>query len=166
MVTLLARNYLVARKTRPVPHGQSELVGQLEPLHHFFLNPYPDVRFTNACPSCEGRMRQRKVLLAIHVDGWGLLQLGETCRYCSACDLLIANQDEVEGRLTQVFDKLAPELIGNGYLVLGTIERGYGQRGRTRPLASDDLCAGLHDFQDYVHFDLSGWVLNESSKPR
>lgn len=63
-----------------------------QPLrYHFFLNPYPDARFTT-CPKCRRRTKQRKVPLVIHVDPRNLVSINKTCRYCPACDLLIAHQ--------------------------------------------------------------------------
>lgn len=42
-------------------------LGKQKPRYRFFLNPYPDVRFTS-CPQCGNKMRQRKLPLVIHID--------------------------------------------------------------------------------------------------
>ena len=97
-------------------------LGNLPTLYNFFLNPYSDARFTR-CPQCEGKMGQKKVPLAIHVDPYYPIILNYTCRYCANCDLLIAHQDEIENYLYQMFSKRAPEAIGHDYLVMGTTER-------------------------------------------
>ena len=65
----------------------------------------------------------RKFALLLHIEKWGLLALGKTCRYCSGCELIIAHQDELEDELVHLFERIAPEVIGNPYLVLGTVEK-------------------------------------------
>ena len=97
-------------------------LGQQTPRYRFFLNPYQDARFTR-CPICRAPMRQRKLPLVIHVDPMQLVALNKTCRYCPRCDLLIAHQDEVEGILAALFSERQPEVIGNDYLVIGTVDR-------------------------------------------
>jgi hypothetical protein len=97
-------------------------IGNLPPQYTFILNPYAGHRFTR-CPNCERQMKQRKLPLFIHVDPANPVALNYTCRYCPHCDLLIAHQDEIETLLAQLFAQYNPSLIGNDYLVLGTLER-------------------------------------------
>ena len=52
-------------------------------------NPYPDLRYSR-CPYCLHKTGQRKIPLLIHVEPLHLVALNYTCRYCQACDLLIA----------------------------------------------------------------------------
>ena len=118
----------------------------------FFLNPYTDVRFTK-CPKCGGKTGQKKLPLAIHVDEHGLVALNKTCRYCSGCELLIAHQDEIEANLTSLFQRLAPEIIGNGYLVVGTLDRSDWKRGITGTSTTAELIEALHDFDDMVRYE-------------
>jgi hypothetical protein len=49
--------------------------------------------------------------------------LNYTCRYCPTDDLLIAHQNAIEDLLARLFTHQAPNVIGNDYLVLGTIDR-------------------------------------------
>ena len=49
--------------------------------------------------------------------------LGYTCRYCPDCDLLVAHQDEIEHLLAGIFAERDPSVVGNDYLVMGTVER-------------------------------------------
>ena len=135
---------------------KSRRLGKLPPRFKFFLNPYTDVRFTK-CPNCEGRTRQRKLPLVIHVDPQSPLSLNMTCRYCPSCDLLIAHQDVLESLMARIFDTLKPEVVGNEYLVLGTMERADWKRGLCDPISSKDMAATLHDFKDYVLFTPGGW---------
>src|SRR5215470_12897802 len=103
-------------------------LGKQPPRYRFFLNPYQDVRFTK-CPQCGGKTLQRKLPLVIHVDPMQLLSLNKTCRYCPRCDLLIAHQNEVEQFLAAFFSVQNSEVVGNEYLVIGTLDRPDWKRG-------------------------------------
>lgn len=128
-------------------------LGKQPPRHYFFLNPYHDVRFTS-CPKCGGKTKLRKFPLVIHMEGPMLLSLNKTCRYCPFCDLLIAHQNEMEGEMVLAFQQRNPEIIGNDYLVLGTVDRPVWQRGNRGDFNSQEILEHLHDFKDYWHFEL------------
>ena len=127
-------------------------LGKQPPRYSFFLNPYPDVRFTS-CPKCRKRTKQRKVPLVIHVDPRNLVSINKTCHYCSTCDLLIAHQDEVEQQLALLFARHDPALIGNDYLVIGTQDRADWRRGTTTPLTIQEMLDSLHDFEEVLRFE-------------
>ena len=127
-------------------------LGQQPPRYRFFLNPYPDVRFTT-CPQCGAKTRVRKLPLVIHVDPLQLVALNKTCRYCPSCDLLIAHRDELEAWLAAFFGQQKPEVVGNDYLVVGTEERAAWRRGTRMPLTTQELLEGLHDFVEVVRFE-------------
>lgn len=127
-------------------------LGKQPPRYYFFLNPYQDVRFTS-CPKCGGKTKVRKFPLVIHIDGPMLLSLNKTCRFCPYCDLLIAHQNELEGELVAVFQERNPEMIGNDYLVLGTVDRPVWQRGTRGDLTPQEMLDNLHDFKDYWKFE-------------
>ena len=151
-----------ANKSRGKPR-----LGELKPLYKFFLNPYADVRFTSSCPGCLGKTKQRKLPLAIHVSDWGMVLLNTTCRFCPACELLIAHQDEIEGYLAKVFAKFAPEVIGNDFLVVGTVERKQWRRGLAKPLENAEMLAALHDFKDHLQFKPAlRWEYRGPPRPR
>jgi hypothetical protein len=137
---------------------KSTRLGKLPPLYRFILNPYTDVRFTR-CPSCEQKMRQRKVPLFIHVDPFHPMVLGYTCRYCPDCDLLIAHQDQIEALMGNLFAEHDPEITGNDYLVIGTVERKAWREGMKQPKGIDDMLAHLHDFKEVltVEYQPAGW---------
>src|SRR5215210_8094950 len=136
-----------------------ERIGQLPPRHSFALNPHKEWRCTK-CPRCERRTRLRKFALLVSVEDYGLLVLGKTCRYCPPCDFIIAHQHELEALLIAGFYRHAPDVIGNDYYVLGSVERKTWQQGMRGPVASyDELLGHAADFEK--EFDLfyepGGW---------
>jgi hypothetical protein len=137
-------------------------LGKLPPRYRFFLNPYEDMRFTK-CPQCEGKTKLRKLPLVIHIDPMLPLALNKTCRYCPYCDLLILHQDELERLLAAIFSVHNPEIVGNDYLVIGTMDRPEWKRGTQDQLQLKDLLDVLHDFKEVVTFKIvgGGWAPRE-----
>jgi hypothetical protein len=133
-------------------------IGKLPPQYTFILNPYAEYRFTR-CPDCDQPMKQRKLPLFIHVDPINPVALNYTCRYCPACDLLIAHQDELESLLAAMFFERDPSVIGNDYLVLGTIERPAWREGVKQPKSIAEMLEHLHDFKEVqtVQVQPGGW---------
>ncbi len=87
-------------------------VGQRVARYSFLLNPFSDIRLSK-CPQCDRSIHPRKFPLVIHVENWGPIVLGKTCRYCSRCELIMANQDELEAELATCAARLAPDAIGS-----------------------------------------------------
>ncbi|GLV57987.1 hypothetical protein KDH_48210 [Dictyobacter sp. S3.2.2.5] len=140
-------------------------LGKQYPRYRFYLNPYQDLRWT-MCPQCKNKMHQRKLPLVIHVDPAYLLSLNKTCRYCPHCDLLIAHQNDVEGFLAAYFSRPDLEIVGNDYLVVGTMDRAIWKRGIQQPLTVQETLDALHDFKDVVTFQLTGgWVRDKTRPP-
>ncbi|MGH8008411.1 MAG: hypothetical protein ACREQ3_15555, partial [Candidatus Binatia bacterium] len=106
----------------------STRIGKLPARYKFILNQYPEERLSK-CPLCQKLTHPRKFALCIHIDDWGPLVLGKTCRYCSPCELIIVHQQVLEAELVYSFSQVAPEVIGNDYLVIGTVERKVWQQG-------------------------------------
>ncbi len=132
-------------------------LGKQPSRYTFFLNPYTDARFTK-CPKCEGKMGQKKLPLVIHIDDGGMMVLNKTCRYCPTCDLLIAHKHEIEAQLAFYFQRTALEVVGNDYLVVGTVDRADWRRGTEGNVTPRDMIEVLHDFQDVVQFKpMGGW---------
>jgi hypothetical protein len=132
-------------------------LGKQPRRYRFFLNPYQDARFST-CPQCTNRTKQRKLPLFIHIDPKQPLLLNKTCRYCPHCDLLIAHQDELEDLITRIFTLLNPEIVGNKYLVIGTLDRADWKRIDQEKLPIQDTIEALHDFKDVVSFKpMWGW---------
>jgi hypothetical protein len=86
--------------------------------------------------------------------------LGKTCVYCSSCELIIAHKLELETELAYAFEKIAPEMIGNEYLVLGTMDRKAWKAGLAG--AGQNLDESLKHMADFAHVltlevDPGGW---------
>jgi hypothetical protein len=96
------------------------------------------------------------VPLVIHVDPHNPVAIHKSCRYCPPCDLLIAHQDEVEAELAAIFARRAPELVGNSYLALGTLDRDVWKRGVAEPLPIQEMLEHLHDFAEVLELWRAG----------
>lgn len=129
-------------------------IGKLPPRYSFFLNPYTDIRFSK-CPLCEKLAAMRKFALFIYIDKCGRLMLGKTCRYCSRCELIIAHQDELEDELVNMFSRIKPEVIGNEYIVIGTVEKKTWEKGvKGDVIPSDELLEHVADFKKICHIEM------------
>jgi len=124
-------------------------LGKRPPLYQFILNPFEDVRFTT-CPECSQRTLLQKIPLVVHVDPHHPVVLNKHCRYCPDCDILIAHQDELEHQLTAAFEAYAPEVIGNDYLVMGTVDKAAWRKQRKEPIPMGKLPEYLHVFKAYL----------------
>jgi hypothetical protein len=132
-------------------------IGGLPPRYSFILNPYPDVRVSK-CPQCNRPTSARKFALFIHVDGFGPLVLGKTCRYCSRCELIIAHQDELEAQLANGPARLTP--CAGGYLAIGTMDKKVWEKGLQG--GEGQVAATLQQVADFknvltLEADPDGW---------
>jgi hypothetical protein len=119
--------------------------------HYFFLNSYNDAAFTK-CPKCETKTKVRKFPLVIHIEPQQLFVLNKKCRYCTSCDLIIARKSEVESFMAACFEERNLEIIGNKYLVIGTLEK-HDWRSRGRILKeSGDTIERMYVFKDLWDF--------------
>lgn len=122
--------------------------GGLPPRYSFMFNPYPDQRLSR-CPLCNKKTRQWKIPLLIHIDPLHLIALGYTCRYCQDCDLLIAHKHEIEHLLTELFRQYDPVVIGNNYLMIGTVEKSVWREGLEQSKAIVEMLPHASDFATY-----------------
>jgi ABC-type tungstate transport system permease subunit len=90
------------------------------------------------------------------------LVLNKTCRYCPSCDLIILHQDELEELLAAMCMQLRkPDLIGNDYLVIGTVDRAAWKKGQQSPGTSiEAMRSSIYDFKKVLEFEVQpyGWV--------
>jgi hypothetical protein len=141
-------------------------IGKLEPRYRFALNPYTDTRFTR-CPNCDEKTRVRKLPLFIHIDPMHPIVLNKTCRYCPDCDILIVHQDELEQLLAALLEETAPEVVGNDYLVLGTVERKAWREGVKQPKGIPEMLEHLHEFKEVltIEYRPAGWYPADREEP-
>jgi hypothetical protein len=134
-------------------------IGKLPPRYSLLMNRYTDVRVSK-CPKCNRPTHLRKFALLVHIDKWGPTALGKTCRYCTPCEMVVVHQDELETELTLAFERLAPEVVGNDYVVIGTMDRKAWQKGLTgggTPL--EDALEHAADFKHVYDLEVTGgWV--------
>lgn len=141
--------------------------GELPPRYRFVLNPYPDMRVSR-CPYCEHKTGQRKIPLLIHVEPVHLIALNYTCRYCQACDLLIAHKHAIEHLLTGMFRQYDPEVVGNDYLIIGTVEKASWREGLQRPKAVAEMLPHASEFAEYyneLRVTRPGWYKADQEPP-
>ena len=143
-----------------------ELFGKLPPKYNFLLNPYAGMRFFK-CPNCQNRTGQRKIPLLIHVDPKNLIALNYTNRYCGRCDMLIGHKHEIEHYLAEMFLKINPKIIGNYYLVFGTVEKKAWHENINQPKLLNEMRQHTHDFKSCQDLQLtsSGWFLEGQPPP-
>jgi len=138
---------------------------QMSRAYNFIINPYPDQRLSR-CPFCEEKTGQRKRPLMIHVDPDYPLALNYTCRYCRACDLLIAHKHELEHLLTELFKQQNPAVIGNDYQVMGVVDKKAWRAGLSQPKpASEVISSHLSLFKTYyeeLRLTQPGWYLPDA----
>lgn len=139
-------------------------IGRLPPRYSFILNPYEGVRFSR-CPKCERLTHLRKFVLLIWVEPSYAIALGKTCRFCSPCDLIIAHKDKLESVLTAMFEESNPDVIGNDYFVIGTVERKAWREGMQQPKSMDELLGHVANFKEVltVEYQPPGWYPAEES---
>lgn len=142
-------------------------LGDLPPRDAFLLNQYTDIRHSQ-CPRCEHRTWRRKVPLLLFVAGYGPLVLGKAGPYCSNCRLLIIHRDELEGELVTVFTRLAPEVIGGEYAVLGTVELRAWREGMSTATTLEEVLHHTAAFTTTLELEYTGggWAPDKRAGPR
>lgn len=137
----------------------TQKIGKLPRRYGYMLNPYADLRLSK-CPKCEKVTHKRKFALFIFVDPLGPIILGKECRYCSRCELIMVHQDELEAELKFQLSNIAPEMIGNDYHVLGTVDKKVWKKaleGEQPPFK--EVLKHMADFKKYYDLDYqpAGW---------
>ena len=141
---------------------KSKNIGKLKPRYSLILNQYADFR-ASKCIKCDKPTFLRKFALLIHIDDGGLITLGKTCRYCAKCELIVVHQNELEDELVYKFEVLQPEIIGNNYFIIGTVEKKFWQRQMLENFASfEELLKNTADIKKYLDFQYqpAGWYFD------
>ena len=136
--------------------------------HYFFLNPYRDAAFTKF-PKCLSKTRIRRFPLVIHIYPQQLFLLNKQCRYCARCDLIIARKSELESLMAATFEQSKPQIIGNGYLVMGVAERKDWRESKKSEMSEGETIERMLVFKDVLNFEpvRCGWYHEpEKQAPR
>ncbi|TFI54904.1 hypothetical protein BLD44_007965 [Mastigocladus laminosus UU774] len=130
--------------------------------YRFFLNPYNDCAFTK-CPKCETKTKVRKFPLVIHIEPQQLFLLNKQCKYCPSCDLIIAKKQKIEPLMTAAFIQTNPKIIGNNYVVMGTVDRKDWKEGDKNLLSPLEMIERIYIFKDIWDFEAipAGWYPSE-----
>ncbi len=96
------------------------------------------------------------------------LVLGKTGPYCANCRLIIAHCDELEGELTTIFTRLAPEVVGGEYAVLGTVELRAWRHSMSAATTVDDVLRHTAPFTTTltIEYTPAGWAPGRQSRTR
>lgn len=126
-------------------------MGALPPKYSFLFNPHPRERFTR-CPRCKATTRARKLVLVIHREPIGLVLLRKTCRLCVVCEMLIADEAE----MNRLMSMLPPDHPGaSPYLVLGTLDSKTWRQGMSGGVAIQHVRDHMADFKAYMRVDIT-----------
>jgi len=134
-------------------------IGKLPPRYSFILNQHQDTRLSK-CPVCGKATFARKFAFLLHIEGLGFLALGKTCKYCAKCELIMVHQDELEAELAYNVGRVAPEIVGNEYLVIGTVDKAAWQQGlRGNGHTINEMFEHLADFKKVYDLQIEpgGW---------
>ncbi|HEX6373053.1 MAG TPA: hypothetical protein VF006_29290 [Longimicrobium sp.] len=151
-------------------NGKKPRFGALRPRYRFALNPFSGVRWSR-CPRCDKPMHARKFPLLILIEELGLLTLGKTCRYCTPCEYIIADQGELEEQLVIACEERGfPEKAGSEYLVFATVQLGYWKESlKQQSIDLETLRANAADIKAHRQlFDpRPRWVkVDETGRPQ
>ncbi|MBC8183076.1 hypothetical protein H8E88_18390 [candidate division KSB1 bacterium] len=135
-----------------------ETIGKLTPKYSFVLNKYSDYRVSK-CPDCDFNTFKRKFPLVIFVTKGVPITLGLTCTYCSKCELIIAHQHELEEELYKIFIEIDPEMIGNEYYVVGTVDKKIWKKTIGKKSNFTQMLEHAADFKEVLElkYQPAGW---------
>jgi hypothetical protein len=127
--------------------------------HYFFLNYYEYRAFTR-CPKCDNKTKIRKFPLQIHIEPSQMFILNKQCKYCLVCDLIIGDKSKIEHLMAMSFSQVRPEIMGNEYLVMGTLDRKDWREGNKSQLDPDEIRKRIYIFKDVLNFKVipAQWV--------
>ena len=129
--------------------------------YRFFLNPYSEYAFTK-CPKCETKTKIRKFPLVIHIEPRQIFLLNKQCKYCPNCDFIIVKKQEIESLMAAGLSQEHPQIVGNDYLVMGTLERQDWRQGNKGSLSPGEIIKRIYVFRDQWYFEVipAGWYLD------
>lgn len=146
------------RMFEPTPgNSVNKSFGDLPQRYGCLINPYPHERLSR-CPLCRKLTHGRKFALFIHIEQFGGVVLGKTCRYCTPCELIMIHQNELEEQLADKLPQRVPETADCPYLVVGTVDLKVWRAGLqgTPPIIKPDLLEHLTVFKKRFDLQVSG----------
>jgi hypothetical protein len=146
------------RIRRVATNRRGNRLGRLPPRYTFLLNPHAESRLSR-CPACDKLTHARKFPLLISIDTGDFITLGKTCKYCSRCEMVMCDQDQLEAELAHAFATRSPEVLGREYFVVGTVDRKTWQSGLRGKGDLDQLVEHAADFKHYRGLSITpgGW---------
>ncbi|WP_234017295.1 hypothetical protein [Nostoc sp. 'Lobaria pulmonaria (5183) cyanobiont'] len=101
--------------------------------------------------------------LVIHIEPKQLFLLNKQCKYCPSCDLIIAKKQEIEPLMAATFVQTNPQIVGNNYVVMGTVDKKDWKEGDKNLLSPSEMIGRIYVFKDVWNFEVipAGWYPNE-----
>jgi hypothetical protein len=142
---------------------QNRHLGKLPPRYTFIKNPYSDYK-ASKCPICQKQTFKRKFALMIFIKDTYPLAQGLTCKYCSKCELIIADQEVLETELCISFEKIDPSKIGHDYFVAGTIDKKTWKKNIGKETDFENMLEYVSDFKSIqeLHCEPGGWYKDDA----
>ena len=80
----------------------------------------------------------------------------------------MVHQHELEDELTHSFEQRAPEVIGNEYMVMGTVDKKVWQKSLSNPSSISEILSHLADFKTVYKFTFepAGWYPADDKRKR
>ena len=81
--------------------------------------------------------------------------------------MLIGHKHEIEHYLTELFLKINPEVIGNYYLVFGTVEKIAWRENMNQSKSFNEMLHHINDFKSYqnIRMTMAGWFPEGQETP-
>ena len=69
--------------------------------------------------------------------------------------------------MTEIFSESHPDVVGNEYLVIGTVETKVWREGMIEPLKIEEILEHTSDIKDHLvlHYERRGWAPPELETP-
>ncbi|MEM1326531.1 MAG: hypothetical protein AAGI23_11280 [Bacteroidota bacterium] len=131
--------------------------------YKFYLNPHDEYKWTK-CPNCDRKTKVRKHCLIIAYGQQGkslekIFSLNKTCKFCIKCELIIAQQSEIEDITAQMVAQFGLRFNPKDYTVVGTMDRQDWKKGMKDPTSSTANQSSIIFFEDIWAFEIQpgGW---------
>ena len=81
--------------------------------------------------------------------------------------MLIGHKHEIESHLLKAFQQIDVSIIGNDYLIIGTIEKKAWKDNIQQPIPFNELRNYVHDFKSTqtISMSMGGWFPKDKQPP-